>query len=225
VERGWRFRRRQGACARCGSTFVDGEALFSLLRLEEGGVLERGDLCSRCFDARDPGQDVFWWRTAHRQRRRVLALDFELLLGLVEQLAGDAREPCRDLAFLLALLLVRHRRLRLSGVRRSGGGEELLLRRPRSTRSFPVEVRELAEEPRRLAQAALAALLDPDEEAAPEELLQRLAEARPGEPEAAGAEPGGAEGGTGVGEAAGAAGGPPQAGGELAPDPGAVPGQ
>ncbi|HEX9794774.1 MAG TPA: hypothetical protein VGC54_12395 [Planctomycetota bacterium] len=159
-----RFRRRQGHCSACENAFVEGQTLFSLLRTVED-ALERGDLCATCFDARDPAADVFYWRTAHRESREKVRVDFPMLLAALESLANDKREACRDFRFLVALLLVRHRKLRLTGVQRRRGREFLVLRKVRTQNLFAVEVRQLDAARRVRLTAILSELLDPTREA------------------------------------------------------------
>lgn len=166
----WRLQRPLEACAGCAARFAADEDLFSLLRFD-GGDLQRRDLCRACFDARDPAQDVIWWRTRASRRAAALRVDFDLLLTAMARLAEDARPERRDLAFLLALLLVRHRRLRLLRVEKRRGREMLILRKVRTTREFPVETRDLSEEQRQRLSAGLAELLDPTQEGGLDGLL------------------------------------------------------
>lgn len=178
----WTFRRRHGSCAACGRDFAAGEALFSLLRFN-GAELERGDLCSACFERRDENEAVFYWRTVHRERTGGLRIDFELVLAALHGLREDERPERRDFCFLLALLLVRHRKLRLAGVQRRNHREFLLLRRPRGRMPFEVEVRELDEERRGRLSEVLAGLLDPARDGGVEALLGEGEAAVEGVPE------------------------------------------
>ena len=129
----WKIQRRQGACADTGREFADGEEVFSLLRLQEG-VLQRVDLSRAAFDARDTDADIVWWRTVHRVGGGggQIKADFDLLLAAMETLTQDPREDRRDLGYLLALLLVRHRKLRLERVEMRKSVEHLVLRKVRS---------------------------------------------------------------------------------------------
>ncbi len=156
----WKTERRQGECHACARAFASGEAVFSMLHFE-GEELRRGDLCSACFDRRDPADDLVWWRTSHQDARGGLRLDYDLILALLGQLEADSRPERLDLRFLLALLLVRHRKLRLVGVRQRGAREFLHLRKVRSQATLDVEVRELAEERRQQLTQVLSGLLDP----------------------------------------------------------------
>ncbi len=159
----WRLHQRQGACGACIHEFQPGEDVFSLLRMEEQ-ELARVDLCGGCFDARDEEADLVFWRTRHREAEGPVRVDFDLLLGALDRLAQSEKDDRRDLAYLLSLLLVRHRKLRLERVEMRKGREILVLRRVRSQRRFQVESRELDEERRQALSADLADLLDPTSE-------------------------------------------------------------
>jgi hypothetical protein len=167
----WKFHRRKGLCAPCGHEFVVGETVFSVLQLEEEDFL-RGDLCAGCFDRRDPQSDLVWWRTAHAQSKEGLKLDFDAILALFGALKEKAGESPLDLRFLLGLLLVRHRKLRLIGVKARGQREMLQLRKPRSQQTHEVEVRELSPERRNALTGALGLLMDPTHEGGLSDLLK-----------------------------------------------------
>ncbi len=166
----WRLQRCQEVCTRCAAPFAAEEDLFSLLRFELS-ELRREDLCRSCFDARIENDEVIWWRTRARRRAAALRVDFDLLLHAMARLAEDAREDGRDLAFLLALLLVRYRKLRLVRVEKRRGREVMVMRKVRTTREFPVETRDLSEDRRQALSATLAGLLDPTQEGGLEEMM------------------------------------------------------
>lgn len=166
----WKFHRRQGLCVNCGSEFTVGETVFSLLQMD-GEEMLRGDLCSGCFDRRDEAQDLVWWRTQHAESKGGLKLDFDAILGLFKSLDKKEGNAPLDLRFLLGLLLVRHRKLKLVGVRSRGQTEFLQLRKPRTQTVFEVQTRELEEERRRKLTAALGELMDPTAEGGLTDLL------------------------------------------------------
>jgi len=93
-----------------------------------------------------------------------MKMDFDLLLAAMEGMAKDEREERRDLCYLLALLLVRHRKLRLERVEMRGKKEFLILRKVRTQNRFPVESRELDSERRQKLTGILAELMDPTAE-------------------------------------------------------------
>lgn len=178
MSEGWRLDRAHEACGACSAAFAPDEDLFSLLRFR-AAELRRDDLCRACFDARDPAEDAFWWRGKARRSAHALRVDFDILLHAMARLAEDPRPERRDLAFLLALLLVRHRKLRLLRVEKRRGRETLILRKVRTTREFPVESRELTEEQRQKLSASLADLLDPTQDSGLEGLAAEKDDASP----------------------------------------------
>ncbi|KAA3608142.1 MAG: hypothetical protein DWQ01_13800 [Planctomycetota bacterium] len=187
----WKFSRRQGACAHCEQDFVEGQTVFSLLRFSDE-ALQRGDLCSDCFDQREAEKDLFFWRTTHQEaKNRSIQVDFDVLLMAVQKLRQDPRDLARDLCFLMALLLVRHRRLRFLSVSRKQGKEFLHLRKVRTQKVFAVEVRELDEDRRQRLSRALTDVLDPTREQNWESLLNQVQNSVESEEDASAASSGG----------------------------------
>lgn len=146
----------------CGASFQADQELFSVL-LFEGEILRRGDLCSPCFEGREGSGDLVWWRTLHAGKGNGPKLDIQAVLGLLAILADDPRPERKDLAFLLALLGVRHRKLRFVGVARADGREVLRLRKVRSRKEFEIEVREPDFEARASLTQALTGFMDAEE--------------------------------------------------------------
>ena len=154
----WRIHRREERCSRCERTFVQGEALFSLLAFE-GDHLRREDACAACFQA--PEGEVLFWRTRYETDRRArFAVDFEAIEGLFLALEGRTEGRLSELRYLLALLLMRKKRLKLVGVRRTEAGEFLNVRRPRRQEEFEVQVFELDSERALVLKAELARIFE-----------------------------------------------------------------
>ncbi len=121
--------RSSGTCAATGAPFAPGERYVAVLVESEGGtggVLDRRDYSQAAWDAGSrPGgtAKVFAvWRATyqeHQPAKQPLLGDDELL-DLFEQL-GEADQP-KQIAFryVLALLLVRRRLLRVEGSRPHG---------------------------------------------------------------------------------------------------------
>ncbi|HIA38009.1 MAG TPA: hypothetical protein EYN86_00580 [Planctomycetes bacterium] len=160
----WQYSKRNQQCSDCEHSFTDGEDVFSMLRMFEGD-LQRADLCRACFDARDESTDVVYWRTSQHENRQALRLDFDMLLALLEKLLADERDDRKDLSYLLSLLLVRHRKLRLERVQMKGPQEVMLLRKTRTKKTFAVESREMTDERRSELSKQLTELVDPTKEA------------------------------------------------------------
>src|SRR5262245_61865895 len=116
----WKIARRARACASCGRGFEEGEAHFSLLRLEGG--IERLDRCVSCFQTAPASPGEFYWKTRYaRDPRRRLAIDVEALREAFSRMPAEGADP--GLRYLLALLLTRKRVFRLLETRRGDGSE------------------------------------------------------------------------------------------------------
>jgi hypothetical protein len=116
----WKFARRARACATCGRGFEEGEPHYSLLRLEAG--IARLDRCVACFRDAPASPEEFFWRTRFaRDPRRRVAIDVEALREAFTRLTPV--EANAGLRYLVALLLLRKRALRLVETRRGEGDQ------------------------------------------------------------------------------------------------------
>jgi hypothetical protein len=145
----WKFRGREGCCSSCKAEFPEGQRHASVLAVVADEV-RREDLCPSCFDARSPASELFYWFTRRAAGARGLVLDLVMLEQLFLRLEGHAQQPVRELRFLVALLLMRKRRLKLARVSRGATGEAMILRRPRRKEGFEVQVFDFG--PERLAE-------------------------------------------------------------------------
>ena len=142
----WRIRRREERCERCERAFLEGEGIFSLLFVEDAH-LRREDACPACFEKKSAAGELVFWRTRHRQgRSRSLAVDFEAIEELFLALGGRDEERLLELRYLLALLLLRKKRLKLAGMRRHEGKSAMIVARPRREEALEVAVFELSGE-------------------------------------------------------------------------------
>lgn len=144
----WKIHRKHDTCTACDRPFEEGEALYSLLRITEEG-LAREDRCGSCFrEANEGDPDApIWWRTRRRaEGSKRLSVDFEAVEGLFLALEGRPEERLRELRYLLSLLLMRKRRLKLVRVKRRADDEVMVVRRPRRKDELEVEVFDLTAE-------------------------------------------------------------------------------
>lgn len=195
----WRIQRREPRCAKCEREFAEGEAIFSLLFFT-ADRLHREDRCPACFDPAAPAADgveteraeLLFWRTRHHADQRArFAVDFESIEELFLALEGRREGRLQELRYLLALLLLRKKRLKLVGLRRGPEGETFCLRRPRRQEEFEVQVFELdteralalkAELARVFEGAGVEALVAPGERGEGAASSTPVAEAGPREP-------------------------------------------
>ncbi|MCZ6598025.1 MAG: hypothetical protein O7B99_10325 [Planctomycetota bacterium] len=146
----WKLGRKRPACTRCERDFDEGEPFFSSL-LITGDEISREDACTTCFeraseDTAGAPEQLIFWRTHHRTGKKALAVDFEALEGFFLALEGRAEERLRELRYLLTLLLMRKKRLKLVRTARRKDGEIMLMRRPRRTEELAVYVFDLTPE-------------------------------------------------------------------------------
>jgi hypothetical protein len=141
----WKLQRRQDACSGCRRAYVSDERHVSSLAIV-GDEVVRDDTCVACWDRRARSDDVFHWFTRHRRDRGRLHLDLAALEQLFLQLEKRSEPKLREMRYVLSLLLMRKRRLRLVRVVRGGGGEALIVKRPRRPETFEVPVFDFAPE-------------------------------------------------------------------------------
>jgi hypothetical protein len=156
----WKFTRRQFQCATCEIAFQDGERHVSAI-VFEGEDLRREDHCTTCFARRDSVADLFFWYTRHVIGKRALELDLATLEALFLRLEGRTEARIRELRYVLCLLLMRKRRLRLDRVARGeSDGETMILHRPRRKETIKVYVFDFSPERLDVLKSDLLALLE-----------------------------------------------------------------
>ena len=164
----WKIRRLRGECAKCERPFeTDGERILTQVRLE-GDALIREDYHPECWE--EPVDAIFWWATRFAVKAKsTLALDFELIEKLFFQLEDRSEEKIRELRYLLCLMLMRKRRLKLVKVQRGKEGEAMLVRQPRRKQEWRVFVYDFEPERIEVLRGELSSLLDGDLGAGDEE--------------------------------------------------------
>jgi len=165
----WKIRRLRGECAKCERAFEsDGERILTQVRFD-GDDLVREDHHPECWE--EPADAIYWWATRYAVKARsTLALDFELIERLFFQLEERTEDKIRELRYLLCLMLMRKRRLKLVKVQRGGEGEAMLVRRPRHKEEWRVFVYDFDPERIEVLRGELTDLLDGDLEDGDEEI-------------------------------------------------------
>lgn len=162
----WKINRRHGVCAGCERTFDDGERIVNSLSVQPEG-LDRQEHCVQWWEGRQEGcatkecstacgeraqsleggtgesptRDLFWWYGRHLvDRKRTVQLDLGALERLFLELEGREEQGLRELRYLLCLLLMRKRRLKVEKLMRDGSEEAFLVRRPRHEGRYKVYV-------------------------------------------------------------------------------------
>ena len=125
----WRIGRKARACSACGKPFPLEEPFHSAIWVEKEAFLRR-DLCGPCFSAA-PSPPYSHWRTAiPKPAEKARVFDLGLAAEFLRRLAAEGEPARAPLAWLLALLLVRKRAVRILEL----PGDE---RGPRARVEFP----------------------------------------------------------------------------------------
>jgi hypothetical protein len=115
----WRFARKGNVCSVCSRAFEPEEPFVSAIyRTEEGdGAFERLDACPSCFE--EIGREPYsrWMTSLPADARKEPVLDLSTARDFLLRLAEEDRPEHRPLMHILALLLLRKRKVRLAGRR------------------------------------------------------------------------------------------------------------
>jgi len=118
--------RPTGLCAATGEPLESGmAAVATLCEHEEGEGFDRLDYSESAWDDGARPERLFcFWRTTYAppEAKRQLLVDDEVLMDLFNRLAGDERPQRIAFRFVLALILMRKRRLKFVG--RTGGSSQ-----------------------------------------------------------------------------------------------------
>jgi hypothetical protein len=119
-------------CSRTGRELQPGEKYFSVL-YEKGGGLVREDFSKEAWQGPPEGAFSFWLgKVPPRDQSRKLHIDDEVLFDCFVRLAED-KEPQRvNFRFIVALLLMRRKRLKFEDTEKHQDEEVLVLRDSRS---------------------------------------------------------------------------------------------
>jgi hypothetical protein len=108
----WELSKPLGVCSGTGKKIEYGEEYFAaLVQTDEG--LARRDFCSDYWQEHKP--DVFcFWKTKlpEPDQKKHIFIDDEMLLAFFERLARESEQEKINFRFVLALILMRKRRLK-----------------------------------------------------------------------------------------------------------------
>ncbi len=115
-------------CAASGRELRPGERFYSVL-LDEAGTFVRKDYAGEAWQGPPEGTFSFWsGRVPATEASRRPRIDDDLLLDCFGRLEGQTEPGRVNFRYIVALLLLRRKRLRFEEVRIEDGHETLLLR-------------------------------------------------------------------------------------------------
>jgi hypothetical protein len=158
----WKIPSANRECAACRAALRTGDMATTVFRwLPEGP--ERRDLCEACGHSAENVGDAFFWRRrlpASEERRPVV--DYALLRELFVRMLQRGDEIYRRLSYLVALVLVRKRFLKLHGFEVRAGREVMVVSRGAGQPSFDVPAPFLSGEDMLAVREHLSRLLQAD---------------------------------------------------------------
>ncbi|MHC5209753.1 MAG: hypothetical protein ACYTG2_03445 [Planctomycetota bacterium] len=125
----WKLPGGSEQCSACSTELLPGDPVTSSIRLAAEGP-ERKDLCASCGEAVPSEGELFYWRRVlpeSAQRRPVV--DYAMLREIFSRLLQREQASYQRLAYLVALVLIRKRHLRLVAFEAREGREVMLVRR------------------------------------------------------------------------------------------------
>lgn len=116
-------------CSATGRELAEGETFYSAL-ISEAGQVKRLDYCAEAWPG-PPPEALGWWKSQipRKEAQRAKLAPNDVLWRYFVEIEGQA--ALADVSYVLALLLVRRRVLRLEDTQVEGGQETLVLYCPR----------------------------------------------------------------------------------------------
>lgn len=123
----WKIPASAEQCARCETALAVGDEVTVFLRFGEEGP-HREDLCASCGNAVSAsGSDVFWRHKLPESAVASPVVDYALLREMFHRMLVRPEPVYQRLSYLVGLVLVRKRHLRLRGFERRGGTEVMVV--------------------------------------------------------------------------------------------------
>ena len=131
----WKIERIRDRCTTCSKPFGHEQLVVSAIALDAQEHAVRRDLCSECATALE--RTIVWWETRFQQQAsKKKKVDFDRLLRVFEAWQKTPPKDGEALLYLITLLLVRKRYLKLVDLVNEEGKEYLRLRRPGPTEQW-----------------------------------------------------------------------------------------
>ncbi len=124
----WEIDKPLGQCYGTGRKIQHGEEYFgALVETEEG--LQRRDFCADYWEKEKPNVFCYWkTRLPHPDQKRQIFVDDGMLLAFFDRLARETEQEKINFRFVLALILMRKRRLKYDSSRMDNDKEIWRLR-------------------------------------------------------------------------------------------------
>jgi hypothetical protein len=119
----WKIARKGSACAGCQAEFRPGTVFISAIYESEPGAestFDRVDTCPECFEKEERAPFSRWFTTHPKKVTDQPLLDLDMARDFLLRLAREGNPERHTLMFILALLLMRKRKVKLVEQRTEG---------------------------------------------------------------------------------------------------------
>ncbi len=124
----WEIDKPLGQCYGTGGKIEPGEEYFGAL-VETDRGLERRDFCAEYWNSEKPNVFCYWKTTLpEADQKKHVFVDDEILMAFFERLENETEQEKVNFRFVLALVLMRKRRLKYDGSKTENGREIWRLR-------------------------------------------------------------------------------------------------
>lgn len=124
----WEIDKPLGQCYGTGRKIEPGEEYFGALVETDQGLLRR-DFCADYWDSEKPSVFCYWkTKLIPAGQKKPIFVDDEMLMAFFERLAGEREQEKINFRFVLALVLMRKRRLKYDSSKAEDGKEIWRLR-------------------------------------------------------------------------------------------------
>jgi len=124
----WEIDKSLGQCYGTGNAIADGEEYFAALVETEQGF-QRRDFCVSYWEDKKPEVYCYWrTRRPSADKKKQIFVDDEMLMAFFDRLAQETQQEKVNFRFVLALILMRKRRLKYDSSRNDAGNEIWRLR-------------------------------------------------------------------------------------------------
>ena len=124
----WEINRPLGQCCGSGKKIGYGEEYFGALVETQQG-LQRLDFCVDYWEKEKPNVFCYWkTKLPHPDQKKQIFVDDQMLMAFFERLAEETEQEKINFRFVLAMVLMRKRRLKYDSTRTQDGKEIWCLR-------------------------------------------------------------------------------------------------
>jgi len=125
----WQINKPIGECFGTGRKIEAGEDYFAALVEVQAGF-QRHDFCAEYWESQKPQVFCYWkTRLAEPDKKKQLFVDDKMLMSFFDRLAAETEQARVNFRFVLALILMRRRRLKYDSSHKRQGQEVWRLRK------------------------------------------------------------------------------------------------